>query len=311
MELELKGSIPANILPFDEDLEIDVANYRRHLDWLTSRQGVGGITCNGHAGEVSSLSREERRRAVAIAAETVRGRVPLIAGVYAENASQAIELAKDAQAEGADALLIFPLNALLFGGTGDMAIHHFAALADSVPIPLVLFMYPAWTRMQYDEATLVAICERVPSVVAVKEWSLDITVYERNLRASRSLGRRISMLCSFSTNLLPSLELGADGILSGHGSVIADLQAELLSSVWRHDQVAAHELYERIQKLTRGIYKHPMVDMYTRMKEQLVMLGRQDRAVIRPPLLPLDEQERNDLRAELLAAGLFSPARVA
>jgi 4-hydroxy-tetrahydrodipicolinate synthase len=311
MELRLRGSIPANVLPFTEDLEIDEANYRRHLDWLASRKGVGGITCNGHAGEVSTLSREERRRAVAIAAETVNRRVPLIAGVYAENATQAIEFGRDAQAEGADALLVFPPNALLFGGTPEMAIRHFASLAEAVPLPLVLFMYPAFTRMQYDEETLLRICETVPSVVAVKEWSLDIRIYERNLRALRSLGRHVALLSSFSTNLLPSLELGADGILSGHGSVIADLQAELLEAVWQHDASRAHALYERIQKLTRVIYRDPMVDMYTRMKEQLVMLGRQERAIVRPPLLPLGDRERSALRQALVDAELLAAASVA
>ncbi len=310
MELNLKGSIPANILPFTKDLAIDEPNYRRHLDWLASQKGVGGITCNGHAGEVSTLTREERRRVVAIAAETVADRIPLIAGIYAENAPQAIDFAKDAQAEGADVLLVFPLNALLFGGTPEMALCHFAALADAVPLPLVLFMYPQWTHMQYAEDTLLTICSKVPSVVAVKEWSLDIRVYERNLRAIRSLDHHVSMLTSFSTNLLPSLELGADGILSGHGSVIADLQADLLDAVWRHDAPAAHTLYERIQKLTKVIYKDPMVDMYTRMKEQLVMLGRQDQAVVRPPLLPLTDEERAQLRQALDATELLSPAGV-
>lgn len=311
MDLKLKGSIPANILPFTEDLQIDEHNYRRHLDWLASQEGVGGITCNGHAGEVSALSREERRRAVAIAAETVNRRVPLIAGVYAENAPQAIGHARDAQAEGADGLLVFPLNAFLFGGTPEMAVRHFATLAHAVPLPLVLFMYPAFTRMQYDVATLVRICATVPSVIAVKEWSLDIRVYEQNLRALRSLDRHVALLTSFSTNLLPSLELGADGILSGHGSVIADLQAELLAAVQRRDSVAAHSLYERIQKLTRVIYCDPMVDMYTRMKEHLVMLGRQDRAVVRPPLLPLREGERAELRQALVDADLLARVGVA
>jgi len=311
VELTLRGSIPANILPFNEDLTIDEAAYRGHLDWLASRPGVGGITCNGHAGEVSALSREERRRAVAVAVETVAGRVPLICGIYAENAPQAIEFAKDAYAEGASGLLVFPLNMLLFGGTAEMSIHHFAALAEAVPLPLVLFMYPEFTGMQYGEETLLSICSQVPSVVAVKEWSLDIRVYERNLRAIRSLDRHVAMLTSFSTNLLPSLEVGADGILSGHGSVIADLQAGLLEAVWRPDGVAAHELYERIQKPTGVIYRSPMADMYTRMKEQLVMLGRLEQAVVRPPLLPLLSEERAGLRRALIAAELLSPAGVA
>lgn len=304
--MQLRGSIPANILPLNDDYSIDEPSYRRHIDWLASREGVGGITCNGHAAEVSTLSRDEQRRAVALAAESIAGRVPLISGVYAENYLQAIEYARDAQAEGADALLIFPPNAMVFGGKPEMAVRHFAEIADAVPLPLVVFMYPAYTRMQYDLEALLRICE-VPSVAAVKEWSLDIRVYERNLRALRALGRPVAMLSSFSTNLLPSLALGADGILSGHGAVIADLQASLLAAAWSGDWPAAHKVYERIQRLTAVVYVDPMVDMYTRMKEQLVMLGRIDRTVSRPPLVPITPDERAALRQALSDAGLLEP----
>src|SRR5579875_329919 len=201
--LSLTGVIPACILPFDETGAIDTDEYRRHLKWLAGTPGVSGITCNGHAGEVAALDRAERRHAVAIAAEVTAGRVPLIAGVYAENSRHAIGLARDAAAEGADALLVMPPNALLFGGRPEMAYRHHAELADAVDLPIVVFVYPAWTRMQYDLDTLVRICQ-IPAVAAVKEWSLDIAVFERNMRAIRRLGRPVSVLSSFSTNLLPS-----------------------------------------------------------------------------------------------------------
>lgn len=309
-DLLLRGAVPANILPFRPDLSIDEAEYRRHIDWLASCPGVGGITCNGHAAEVATLSRDERRRIVALTVEVVEGRVPVICGVCAENFLQAIEYGRDALEEGAAGLLVFPLNVMLFGGNPEMAYQHFAQLADGVDLPMVAFVYPAWTRMQLSPEMVFRICDDIPNVVAVKEWSLDIEVYERNLRAVRSLSRPVAMLSSFSTNLLPSLVVGADGVLSGHGSVIADLQAQLVDLVQRHQLQAADELYGRIQKLTAVIYREPFADMYTRMKEHLVMLGRLDRAVSRPPLLPLSESERRDLRLALADAGLLTAAVV-
>ncbi|TAM74385.1 dihydrodipicolinate synthase family protein [bacterium] len=294
-------------MPFQPDFSIDEAEYRRHLDWLASVPGVGGITCNGHAAEVSVLTREERRRAAAIAVETVNHRVPVVAGIYAESYQQAIELARDVKAEGVDGLLIFPLNALLLGGNPEMAYRHYAEIAEAVDLPMVLFMYPEWTRMQYGEELLRRLVTEIPLIVAVKEWSLDIGVYERNLRVLRALDRPVAMLTSHSTNLLPSLALGADGILSGHGSVICDLQAELLLAVQGGRREAAAGVYERIQALTRVVYRHPMGDMYTRMKEQLVMLGRLRQAVSRPPLLPISAAERQGLRDALVKAGLLAP----
>jgi 4-hydroxy-tetrahydrodipicolinate synthase len=311
MTLRLGGSIPANILPLDADHRVDEDDYRRHIAWLAATRGVGGITCNGHAAEVSTLSRGQRRRLVALTVEAVRSRVPVIAGVYAENHVQAIELARDAQAEGADALLVFPLNAQVFGVAPEVPYAHFARIADAVPLPLVAFVYPSWTGMQLSTETLVRICEEIPAVVAVKEWSLDLATYERNAGALRSLGRHVALLSSFSTNLLPTLVVDADGILSGHGSVIADLHAELLDLVGRGRLDAARDLYRRIQVLTAVVYRQPFADMYTRMKEQLVMLGRLRRAVSNPPLLPLAEEERARLRRALVDARLLEPAGAA
>jgi 4-hydroxy-tetrahydrodipicolinate synthase len=304
--LPLSGVIPANILPFDADLQIDEPAYRRHLESLVAVDGVGAITCNGHAGEVSSLSPDERRRALRIAAETVDGRVPLIAGLYAENARDAAELARQAKADGADALLVFPPYVLAYDAPRDTAYAHFAAVADAVDLPLVVFMYPDWSGVQYDTDTLVRICE-VPTVAAVKEWTLSIRVDERNREAVRSLGRPIAMLSSFSTNLLPSLVGGADGILSGHGSVIAPLQVELLRAVDAGRLSEAQALYRRIQHLTAVIYKSPMANMYARMKAHLIMLGHELTPAVRPPLVAVSDAEWQRLREALVHAGLDTP----
>jgi 4-hydroxy-tetrahydrodipicolinate synthase len=302
--LKLQGAIPANIMPFDSAGRIDERQYREHIAWLASVPGLGGITCNGHAAEVAALDREERRRAVALACETVGGRVPVIAGIYAENHVQAVTLARDAAAEGAAALLVFPLNNLVFGAAPQVTHDHFAELAGASELPLVVFQYPARTGMQYDEDTLRGLLE-IDKVIAVKEWSLDIAVYERTYRLTRSAGHHVALLSSFSTSLLPSLVVGADGILSGHGSVIADLHAELLNTVGNGDLAACRNLYDRIQVLTRAVYRQPMASMYARMKAQLVMLGRLDTMDSRPPIPQLSPAELGSLREALIQAGLL------
>lgn len=302
--LRFSGVIPANILPLDEDLQIDERAYRAHLESLVSVEGVTAVTSNGHAAEVASLSCAERRRALAIAVETVAGRVPVISGVFAENCRDAAMAARDAEAEGADGLLVFPPSILAYQAPEGTAYRQFAAIAEVVDLPLVVFEYPAWSGLQYDVDTLLRICE-VPTVAAVKEWSLDIRVHERNLAAIRSVGRPIAMLTSFSTNLLPALVSGADGILSGHGSVIAALQVELFDAVRQHRLADAQALYKRIQRLTAVVYRAPMSNMYSRMKEQLVMLGHELTAAVRPPMVAVSEDERRELRQALVDADLM------
>ena len=79
--LRFSGIMPANILPFRADLSIDEPAYRKHLRWLTDTPGVTGIVATGPAAEVASLSREERKRTLAIALDEVAGACPVVAGV--------------------------------------------------------------------------------------------------------------------------------------------------------------------------------------------------------------------------------------
>ena len=105
--LRFEGVMPANLLPFRSDLSIDEPAYRGHLRWLAAVRGVTGLVVNGHAAEVSSLDREERRRALAIAVDEVRGALPVVAGVYTDGTQEAVRLARDAKAESAAGIVLF------------------------------------------------------------------------------------------------------------------------------------------------------------------------------------------------------------
>jgi 4-hydroxy-tetrahydrodipicolinate synthase len=299
------GCIPANLLPFTADLAIDVAAYKKHLRWLADAKGVTAIVANGHAAEVSSLSREERKRALALALEEVGGKVPIIAGVYSDGTHEAIELARDAKAAGASGLLIFPPTIFMWGAQvkPDMALRHFSMLADGVDLPLVVFEYPPASGMGYSPETLSELC-KIPTVVGVKDWSNDIVAYEKNLRALRASGRPVAMLSSFTMSLMASFLVGADGCISGMGSVAADLQAELLAAVKAGDLAGAHRVNERLTPLVSVFYAPPFVDMHNRMKEALALLGRIPAAHVRPPLTPVSDDERHQIRLALRASGL-------
>src|SRR5262249_45204979 len=98
---------------------------------------------------------------------------------------------------------------------------------------------------------------------------------------------------------------GADGCISGMGSVAADLQAALLAAVAAGDLALAHRINERLAPLVSVFYAPPFVDMHNRMKEALVILGRIPAAHVRPPLTPVSDDERHRIRLALRAAGLF------
>lgn len=305
--MPFRGCIPANLLPFTADLEIDEPAYRKHLRWLADTEGVTGIVANGHAAEVSSLAREERRRSLAIALDEVAGKVPIIAGVYTDGTLEAVELAKDAKAEGAAGLLVFPPTLFMWGAQvkPEMVLRHYQVLADRVDLPMVVFEYPPASGIGYSAETLAELC-KIPSVVAVKDWSSDIVSYEKNLRALRASGRPVAMLSSFTMSLYASFALGADGCISGMGSVAADLQAQLFAAVQAGDLAGARRINDRLAPLVAVFYAPPFVDMHNRMKEALALLGRIPEAHVRPPLTRISDDERQRIRLALRASGLAS-----
>jgi 4-hydroxy-tetrahydrodipicolinate synthase len=141
-------------------------------------------------------------------------------------------------------------------------------------------------------------------VVAVKEWSNDIIAFEKNLRAVRATGRPVAILSSFTMSLMASFLLGADGAISGMGSVTADLQAELFAACQKGDLDGARRIDDRLEPLVRVFYAPPFVDMHNRMKEALVLLGRIPAAHVRPPLTPVSASEREGIRRALGATRL-------
>ena len=303
--LRFSGCIPANLLPFTADLQIDVAAYKQHLRCLADTKGVTGIVANGHAAEVSSLSREERQRALALALEEVGDRLPIIAGVYADGTQEAITFARDAKAAGAQGLLVFPPTIFMWGAQvkPDMVLRHFSVLADAIDLPLIVFEYPPVSGLGYSPETLSELC-KIPSVVGVKDWSNDIVAYEKNLRALRASGRPVAMLSSFTMSLMATFLLGSDGCISGMGSVAADLQAALYAAVTAGNLAEAHRINDRLAPLVNVFYAPPFVDMHNRMKEALALLGRIPAAHVRPPLTPVSDDERHRIRLALRAAGL-------
>ena len=303
--LRFSGIMPANLLPFTADLEIDEPAYRAHLRWLADTRGVTAIVANGHAAEVSSLSRDERKRALAIALDEVGDRCPIVAGVYSDSTQEAVDLARDAKAAGAAGVLVFPPTLFMWGAQvkPDMPLRHFSEVAAKADLPIVVFQYPPASGIGYTPETLARLVE-IPQVAAVKEWSNDIIAFERNLRAVRATGRPVAILSSFTMSLMSSFLLGADGAISGMGSVTADLQVELFEACAKGDVEGARAINDRLDPLVRVFYAAPFVDMHNRMKEALVLLKRIPAAHVRPPLTPVPAEEREAIRRALEAVRL-------
>jgi len=301
------GVIPAVLLPFHDDLSIDEASFRSHLRDVAATPGISAITINAHSTEVASCTFDEQRRVLAIAQDEIGGRLPIVSGIWADGSLEAARIARMAADGGASALLIFPPAPFTLQQSPEMALAHFKRIADASDLPIIVFQYPLATGQGYPRDTLLKMCEQVPTIRAIKDWCGSVPQHEMHIRTLQSLPRPVNVLSTHSAWLFSSLVLGCKGLLSGSGSVIADLQAQLFRAVQDNDLATAKRLNDRINPTARVFYAEPWADMHNRMKEALVLLGRLPHAVVRPPLVKLSRAEIDRIRAALVEAGLLDP----
>ncbi|TPJ71254.1 dihydrodipicolinate synthase family protein [Mesorhizobium sp. B2-7-1] len=306
-----KGVIPACLMPFSADLAVDEGAYRRHLGDVGSVEGISGITINGHAAEVHALTIEEQFRAIVVTKDVLQDRVPTIVGIYTNSSLEAARIAAYAEHEGADALLVFPPDFMTLGGhlRPEMIYEHLRRITDASGLPIILFQYPLASNLAYPLPTLLELCRRFPSIVAIKDQCGDGNLHERQIRELKALDRPVNTLTTHSAWLLGSLALGCDGLLSGAGSIIADLQVALFRAVQANDLKTARAINDRIYPTVRAFYDAPLLDMHNRMKEALVILGRLDEAHVRPPLMKPGVAEIKKIRGLLAKAGLSAGYR--
>jgi 4-hydroxy-tetrahydrodipicolinate synthase len=152
----------------------------------------------------------------------------------------------------------------------------------------VVFQYSG--EYAYPTQTLLRLAAEVPTIRAIKDWSPPAK-QEEHVRVLQFLPRPVNVLSTNSAWMMASLAFGCNGLLSGSGSVIADLHVALFEAVKSNDLARARRINDRIYPTARCFYADPFGDMHNRMKEALVILGRIPRAVVRPPLVKLPEAE--------------------
>jgi 4-hydroxy-tetrahydrodipicolinate synthase len=243
------GVIPAVLLPFAEDLSIDENSFRKHLRDVAETSDLSAITINAHSTEVASCTLDEQRRVLDIAGDEVGGRLPIVNGVWADGSLEAARVARMAEKGGAAALLVFPPAPFTLGQSPAMAVAHFKRVADASALPIIAFQYPLATGQGYPRETLLKLVEEVPSIRAIKDWSGNVPQHEMHVRELQSRQPPVNVLTTHSAWLLSSLVLGCNGLLSGSGSVIADLQAALFRAVQANDLAEARRLNDRIYPL--------------------------------------------------------------
>ncbi|MDR1017486.1 MAG: dihydrodipicolinate synthase family protein [Lachnospiraceae bacterium] len=296
-----KTIFPAVSVPLNEDYSINEEEYRIYLRWIKSffDKGIQGIVVNGHTGEITSLTRKERKRAIEIAFEECGDIMTIVSGINCENTIETIEMAKEAKTAGADAILLMPPHMWLrFGMNEDAPFEYFKDVAEGADIDIIVHLYPATCKANYPLKTLIKMCKEIDHVKCIKMGTRVTPIYEHDVRELRKECPDISLITCHDETLCVSLFPGMDGALIGFAGCVPELICPAMD-VFKHP--ADHTLKEaqdwsdRIYHISQAIYGggQPSGEAHARLKEALYQRGIFSNAIMKKPVLPLSQEEKD------------------
>jgi 4-hydroxy-tetrahydrodipicolinate synthase len=293
----LHGVIPAIPTPFTADgKDVDEAALRRLVRHVVDG-GVHGIMTTGGTGEFPHLSREERRRVAEVVVAEAAGAVPIYAGTAACATWEAIALAEDAAAAGADAAILTP--PFYFGIPDEMLFGHFADVAAAGVLPVVVYNNPLYTGNDLRPALIASLME-LPNVIGLKQSNDDLGQLVEALRLCESTGR--SLCTGIDSQFYAALCVGARGIFSTAAAIVPSQIARLYDLVQAGDHPGAAEQHRLLQPLNRFLEYDPGYVSPTKEALELMGLGS---GPVRRPLPDFPAHERPALREALAALGVL------
>ncbi len=304
--IDLKGLIPAIAVPFRSDYSIDAEALTRFAQWLSSQRGIKALMTNGHTGEVFSLTPRERVEVTRITAEALNGKLPVISSIVCEGTIDAAEQALMARDAGATVLDVMPPHHWLrFGFRPSHVIDYFEAIARAADLPLVVHVYPAWTRASFSSELLAELAQ-MDAVCAFKIGTREMNKYAGDLAAIRAVAPEKALLSCHDEYLLASMVQGIDGALVGFASLIPGLIWDLLEAVKAGDLKEAMRLQGLIDPLKDAVYGggEPTGEAHACMKAAMVAAGIFKSARMRPPTIEPSAGELARIDAAVKAAGI-------
>ncbi|MDD5627530.1 MAG: 4-hydroxy-tetrahydrodipicolinate synthase [Elusimicrobia bacterium] len=293
--MRFAGSYVALATPFAKGGSLDEAALRR-LVRLHLRAGTAGLVPCGSTGEAATLSHEEYRRVVGMTLEESRGLLPVIAGVGTNATAKAVELAREAESLGADALLV--LSPYYNKPTQEGLYQHFRAVARNTRLPIIVYNIPGRTAVNIQPKTLLRIVADCPNAAAVKEASGSLDQVSEILAGAP---QGFAVLSGDDSLTVPMMAVGASGVISVVANVAPKQTAAMCAAALAGDFKKARALHLKLFPLIKALFleTNPIP-----VKAALEMLGL-CRGEPRLPLTPMTAPNRKLLRRQLAACGLL------
>lgn len=244
---DIRGSIPPIITPFRNG-EVDFEAYASLIERQVS-DGSHGVLVNGTTSEPATLTTEERMRAVEVAMETVKGRVPVVAATGSQSHAETVVLTEQAAKLGVDALLIVtpyytkpPQHGL---------IDYYIDLAKRVEQPVMIYHIPGRTAVSVTLDTLKRIKDQAPNLVGMKHAVNDLDFVSEQLR---EFGFDWKIFVGLEDLSFPMMAVGACGLMNAVGNMVPGRVAAICEAVWANDLDAARKIHFDLFELNKAVF---------------------------------------------------------
>jgi 4-hydroxy-tetrahydrodipicolinate synthase len=283
--MKLAGTYTALVTPFDSAGAIDWVAFER----IVSDQragGVDGLVPCGTTGESPTLSTEEQREVIARTVKLASG-TPVVAGAGSSSTAHAVELAKQAERAGANAVMgVVPYYNK---PTQEGLVRHFVAIAKAVSCPVVIYNIPARSVIDLGVDTMARILDAAPNVVATKEATGNVM---RAQQLAARFGDRLTILSGDDALTLPMIAVGARGVISVASNVLPGAVTHATRLALQGDARARDE-HLRLFPFYEALFIEPGVASAKAILAKRGLCAE----VLREPMTPVSEGARKALFA--------------
>jgi 4-hydroxy-tetrahydrodipicolinate synthase len=284
-----EGTFTALVTPFREDQSIDWEAFDKLVDAQIAG-GVTGLVPCGTTGESPTLSHDEHNAVIARAVKRAAGRTIILAGAGSNSTHEAINLCREAEGAGADAVMV--VVPYYNKPTQEGLVAHFVAVAKSVRCPVVVYNIPGRTGVDLGVAAMGKILEESPNVVGVKEATGNVL---RAQELARRFGDRLAILSGDDALTLPMISVGARGVISVTSNLLPGAVARATQLALSGDVAAARKAHLALLQVHEAMFVEANPGP---VKAALAMRGA-IRDVVRGPLVAASAKTRETIAAAL------------
>jgi len=295
----ITGSLVAIVTPMHEDGSLDVAGFRKLIDWHIA-EGTDGVVVVGTTGESPTVDFDEHKELIRVAVAHAKGRIPIIAGTGGNSTAEAIELTESAKKAGATACLsVVPYYNK---PTQEGLYRHFRKIAETVDLPMILYNVPVRTVTDLQNDTVLRLAQ-VPGIIGIKDATANM---ERGSDLIRRAPRNFAIYSGEDAGALALILLGGHGVISVTANVAPRLMHEMCAAALVGDVKKAREINLRLLPLHQRLFveTNPAPVKWAMAQMGLIEGG------LRLPLAPLSDRCHDTVREALAEAGVVLPLRV-